>query len=74
MGGIADDQSDWKKSKRWFQNRNLKLDLAGAIEDERLNFATTMVLGRWFERFGASLWSVHLRLMFSLDETMLTAN
>jgi hypothetical protein len=50
------------------------LDLGVAIEDERLNFAAAMVIGRWFERFGAIISSVNLRLMSSLDETMLTRN
>jgi hypothetical protein len=58
--------------KRWIRGHDLKLDLGVAIEDERLNFAATMVIGRWFERFGAILLSVNPRLM--VDERMLAAN
>jgi hypothetical protein len=63
-----------KWCKNWIRNHDLKLDPGVAIEDERLNFATTRVIGRWFERFGAILSSVHPGLMFNVDETMLAAN
>jgi hypothetical protein len=62
----------WRKN--WIRNHDLKLDLAMAIEDERLNFATTRVIGRWFDRLDGILSSVNPRLMFNYDKTMLAAN
>jgi hypothetical protein len=52
----------------------LDLGVAVAIEGERLNLATTRVIGRWFDRFGGILSSVNPPLMFNDDETMLAAN
>jgi hypothetical protein len=62
------------RCKGWIENHELKLDLGVAVEDERLNFAATSVIGRWFDRLGVILSSADLGLTFSFDETMLAAN
>jgi len=63
-----------KWCKNWIRGHDLRLDLGTAIEEERLNFATRKVIGRWFERFGPTLTSVNPRLLFNYDETMLAAH
>ena len=65
---------DRKGAKRWIRRHDLRLSLGIAIEEERLNFATVVVIGRWFDRFGTILTSVNPRLRFNYDETMLAAS
>jgi hypothetical protein len=57
-----------------FRTIILRLDIDRSIDDEKLNFATRMVIGRWYERFGSHLTSLTPRLLFSFNETMLAAN
>jgi hypothetical protein len=69
-----------KWSRNWNRNHDLKLDLGVGvgmgvgIEDERLNFATTRVSGRCFDRFGGIRSSVNPRLMFNYDEAVRAAH
>lgn len=63
-----------KQCKRWIRRHDLRLALGVAIEEERLNFATVMVIGRWFERFGPLITSVNPRLLFNYDETMMAVS
>jgi hypothetical protein len=68
---MTDRTRNW--CQNWIPNHDLKMDPGVAIEDERLTFATTRVIGRWFDRFGGILSSVNPRLIFNFDETMLAA-
>jgi hypothetical protein len=52
----------------------VKVDQDVAIKDESSDFAATGVIGRWPDRFGVTLSSANLRLMFDFDERMLAAN
>jgi hypothetical protein len=60
--------------KGWIQNHDLRLDIGLAIDDERLHFATWIVIGKWYERLGFQLASAKPRLLFNFEETMLAAN
>jgi hypothetical protein len=58
--------------KRWI--RNHALDVSPTIADERLNFAPTRVIRRWFEQFRVILSSVNPLLMCNFCETMVAAD
>jgi hypothetical protein len=45
-----------------------------AIEDERLDFAATKVIGIWLDGLGGLLSSVNRRLLLNYDETMPASN
>ena len=56
--------------KGWIKRHDLGLALGVAIEEDRLNLANVMVIGRWFERFGPVMQPVNPLLLLSHDETM----
>jgi hypothetical protein len=63
-----------KWCNRWIEIHDLRLGIGLAIDDEKLVFATRMVIGRWYERFGSHLTSINARLLFNFDETTRAAN
>ena len=49
--------------KGWIKRHDLRSALGAAIEENGLNFAKVMAIGRWFERVGPVIQSVNPRLL-----------
>ena len=67
---MGNNRHNRKARKGWIKRHDLRLALGVAIEEDRLNFASVVVIGRWFERFGPVVQSVNPRLLLDYDEAM----
>ena len=67
---MGNNRHNRKACKGWTKRHDLRLALGVAIEEDRLNFANVMVIGRWLERCGRVVQSVNPRLLLNYDEPM----